>query len=261
MFERRDLADDVAAVRAAHAPDALVLDADADFRALPPEAAEDLGLLVDSLSPATYPTSWLPEDAPAVLERYASDAFTVGMPGDGTVTWTTQTDPPVVVCKGRADGMSEPFLSFLLAEALVEVGLELPEQFLPFFGERYADLAAATSLSPSGDYQLGAALATGWRGLATRAVFADWEDARDRLYDAWLDAGARVEPRLGDLPGEVARGETALPEAAELSCSALKHAVEPPTPFAALDTAAYRNHGADYAVRWAGKTFARLRED
>ncbi|MFB6127826.1 MAG: hypothetical protein ABEJ79_11115 [Halolamina sp.] len=258
MFERRDLANDVEAVKTAHAPEALVLDADADFRTLPPETAEELGLLVDSLSPATFPESWLPKEAPAALEQYASDAFTVGMPGDGTVAWTTQTDPPVVICKGRAEGVSESFLDFLLAEALVEVGLELPEQFLPFFGERYPDLAAATSLSPSGDYQLAAALSTGWRGLVTREVFADWDGEHDRLYEAWVDAGDRVEPRLSELPSELARGETGFPAAAELSCSAVKHAIEPPTPFAALDTAAYRDHGADYAVRWAEKTFAEL---
>jgi hypothetical protein len=40
----------------------------------------------------------------------------------------------------------------------------------------------------------------------------------------------------------------------------LKHAVELPAPFAALDTSAYRDHGAAYAVRWAEKTFKKLRE-
>jgi len=34
----------------------------------------------------------------------------------------------------------------------------------------------------------------------------------------------------------------------------VKHGLELPAPFAALDTEAYRDHGADYAVTWAEKT-------
>lgn len=260
MFSRRDLPADVADVRDEHVPEAVVLDVDADFRTLDPEAAETLGLVVDSLSPATHPEEWLPEDAPEVLRRYAGDEFTVGMPGDGSVAWTRQTEPPVVLLKARAEGMSGDFRDFLLSEALVEVGLDLPEHFLPFFGERYRELAAATSLSPAGTYQLAAALLTAWRGLHTREVFATWGEECERLATAWHDAGDRLEPRLADLPGELGRGETTFPAAAELACSAVKHHRELPSPFGALDTAAYRDHGASYGVRWAEKTFAALDE-
>jgi len=57
----------------------------------------------------------------------------------------------------------------------------------------------------------------------------------------------------------VARGETTFPAATELACSAIKHDLDLPAPFAALDTLAYRDHGAEYAVRWAEKTVAALR--
>jgi hypothetical protein len=40
----------------------------------------------------------------------------------------------------------------------------------------------------------------------------------------------------------------------------VKHDLDLPAPFSALDTAAYRDHGADYAVRWANKTFEKLDE-
>ncbi|MFB6176700.1 MAG: hypothetical protein ABEI99_06075, partial [Halobaculum sp.] len=104
MFERRTLSETVAPVRDGYAPDALVLDVATDFETLPPETAEELGLLVDALDPATHSFDWLPEDAPQLLSRYAGTDFTVGMPGDGTVVWTDQTDPPVVLVKQRAEG-------------------------------------------------------------------------------------------------------------------------------------------------------------
>jgi hypothetical protein len=59
----------------------------------------------------------------------------------------------------------------------------------------------------------------------------------------------------------VATGETSFAAAAELACSAVKHAVDPPTPFGALDTAAYRHHGAEYAVEWIERTLTELEED
>jgi len=259
-FARRELSAELDGVRAAHAPAALVVDADADFRTLAPETAEELGLVVDSLSPASHPAEWLPADAPEALVRYAGDAFTVGLPGDGSVTWTRQTEPPVVICKPRLDGAPDAFVDFLIAEALVEVGLDLPERFLPFFGAAYPELADATDLDAEGTFALAAALFDAWCGLHTRDVFADWSEEFPGLYDAWLDAGSRLEPRLDGLAGELARGETAFPAAAELACGAVKHAVEPPAPFGPLAAAAYREHGADYAVTWAEKTFAELGE-
>ncbi|QLG60906.1 DUF7089 family protein [Halorarum salinum] len=290
MFSRRDLgadapsalADELAAVRQSYAPDCLVLDAAQDFETIPPAAAEDLGLLAESLDPTTYPTEWLPGDAPAALRRYAGPDFTVGMPGDGTVVRTRQTVPPTVVAKKRAEGTPEPFRSFLLAEAFVELSTGVPEHFLPFFGERYRGLDAAVPLGSGEVYQLAAALFDAWVGLHTRPEFASWGDGdaartnspRDddspenddtgsdrrypELHAAWVDAGERLGDRLEDLPGEVARGRTSFPAATEYACSTVKHGLDLPAPFAALDTTAYRDHGADYAVKWAEKTFEKL---
>lgn len=260
MFSDRTLPDDVERLRAAVAPDVRVLDVDRDFETLPPAVAEDLGFFADSLDPASYPADWLPENAPKVLETYASTTFTIGMPGDGTVAWTRQTEPPVVLVKKRAEGTPDDFLDFLIATALVEISTGAPEQFLPFFGEQYRDLDAAMDLDPVSVYQVAAALFDAWVSLETREQFAAWEGEYPRLYEAWLDAGERLEGRLDGLSREVARGETSFAAATEYACSALKHGLELPAPFAALDTLAYRDHGAAYAVRWAEKTFDALRE-
>jgi hypothetical protein len=253
MFSERDLPDDVASVRDAHARDTLVLDAASDFETLPPEQAEDLGLLVDRLDPVTHPAAWLPADAPRLLARYAGSEFTVGLPGDGSVAWTRQTDPPVVLVKPRVEGSPESFVDFLVAEALVGVGLDAPESFPGFFGERYRELDDALPLSPNGTYQVAAALYDGWLGC-----HADWPAEHPRLGEAWVDAGERIADRVDGLPGEVARGETDFADATELACAAIKHDLDLPAPFAALATSAYRHHGAEYAVTWAEKTFEPL---
>lgn len=264
MFTARELSPPVAAIREEHVPDAVVVDCDRDFETLAPAQAEDLGLLVDSLEPATYPSAWLPEDAPELLARYASSDFTIGMPGDGSITWTHQTDPPTIIVKPRVEGSPEPFLDFLLAEALVEVGLEIPEHFLGFFEDEYRDLERATALDPAGTYQIAAALYDGWTGLHTREVFSAWDEddggTHPELADAWRDAGTRLEDRVSGLPGAVARGETDFADATELACAAIKHGLELPAPFDALDTDAYRDHGSDYAVTWAEKTFDALED-
>ncbi len=260
MFSERELSEDLANVRDEHAPGSLVLDADADFETIPPAAAEDLGLVVDRLDPASYPAEWLPDDAPQLLRRYAGSDFTIGMPGDGTVVWTRQTVPPTVVLKARARGTPADFLDFLVGESFVQIGLDVPEHCLPFFGARYRELDAAVPLSSSDVYQVAVALYEAWLGLQTRPVFADWGDDSPRLHDAWVDAGERLEGRLGDLPGAVARGETNFAAATEYACSAVKHGLDLPAPFAALDTSAYLDHGPAYAVRWAEKTFEQLAE-
>jgi len=260
MFTERTLAGDLAAIHDEYAPDTLVLDCQLDFETLDPAVAEELGLLVDALDPVSYPTEWLPSDAPAVLERYASDEFTIGMPGDGGIAWTHQTTPPVVFVKPRVAGSPDSFVEFLIAAALVEVGRAVPEHFLAFFEERYRELASAVPLDPVGTYQLAGALSTGAIGRQTREVFAAWDDEHPDLHAAWMDAGARLEPRLGDISREVARGETAFPAAAELACGALRHDVALPAPFAALDSVAYDDHGAEYAVEWTRKTFEKLDE-
>ncbi|WP_257299429.1 hypothetical protein [Haloarchaeobius sp. FL176] len=261
MFQERELSPEVAAVRERHAPDALVLDAANDFETLPPAQAEDLGLLVDALDPKTYPREWLPGDAPAVLDRLAGSTFTIGAPGDGSVAWTHQTDPSVVIVKPRVQGSPTEFIDFLVAEAVVEVGLDVPEHFLGFFEDSYADLDGAVSLGPNATYQLAAALYDGWVGLHTRDTFADWLETDPSLGDAWQDAGSRLEGRLDGLSREVALGETDFADAAELACSAIKHALELPAPFGALDADTYRDRGAPYAVRWAEKTFEKLDEN
>ncbi|QKY20697.1 hypothetical protein B4589_010020 [Halolamina sp. CBA1230] len=260
MFAERTLSPTVERLHSELAPDVRVLDAEQDFETLPPAVAEELGLLVDALDPASYPDAWLPENAPAQLEAYTSDQFTIGLPGDGTVVWTRQTEPPTVIVKARAEGTPESFREFLLAEALVEIDEGVPESFLPFFGERYADLDDALGLGGAATYQVAAALYDAWVGLHTRERFRAWEGDHDELHAAWADAGDRLVGRIDDLPGEVARGETEFPAATELACSAVKHGLDLPAPFAALDTLAYRDHGAEYAVRWAEKTIDALAE-
>jgi hypothetical protein len=257
MFTEHDLSDAVESVRDEHAPTALVLDSNRDFETLPPTQAEELGLVVDSLDPYACPEEWLPADAPDVLQEYAGGEFTVGMPGDGGVAWTRQTEPPVVVCKPRLEGSPGSFVDFLLAEALVEVGLDEPEHFLGFFEDAYPAFAAASRgrLSPVETYQLAAACYDAYLGLQTRDVFADWEG---ELFDAWLDAGERLEPRLSELSGAMARGELSFAEAAELACSAVKHAGDVPAPFDALDSSVYLDHGPEYAVEWAERTIEAL---
>ncbi|WP_137291159.1 DUF7089 family protein [Natronorubrum halophilum] len=260
MFEVRDPSSPVEAVRDEYAPDVQILDCERDFETLDPARAEDLGLLVDALEPASYPAAWLPDDAPTLLTRYAGPQLTIGMPGDGSVVWTRQTEPPIVLVKARVEGSPESFVDFLLAEALVELDLEVPEHFLGFFEDDYLALDEATDLDPNSTYQVAAALYDGWVGLQTRDVFAGWRDDHPELFDAWQDAGSRLEDRVSGLPRAVARGETDFADATELACAAIKHGLELPAPFAALHTSAYRDHGSEYAVKWAKKTFDSLAE-
>jgi hypothetical protein len=258
MFDPRDLAGELAAVRDEHAPEALVFDTERDFETLDPAVAESLGPLCASLDPISYPDEWLPTDVPAPLRNYASTSFTIGMPGDGGVAWTTQTHPPTVFVKPRLRGSPAPFIDFLVAEALVECGIGEPEQFLGFFEAQYTDLDEATSLDSAGTYQLAAALYDAYLGRATYEIFAGWENDHPDLHAAWSDAGERLAPRLDALPSEIAAGETSFSAAAELACSAVKHGLDLPTPFGALDTRAYREYGPEYAIEWAEKTFAEL---
>jgi hypothetical protein len=260
MFSERTLTPALERLRSETVPDARVLDTEQDFETLPPAVAEELGLLVDSLDPAAYPAAWLPENAPSQLGAYAGAQFTIGLPGDGTVAWTRQTHPPTVLVKARAEGTPEDFREFLIAEAFVELDLGVPESFLPFFGEQYPELTAALGLDGASVYQVAMALYDAWVGLQSRERFEAWEGEFDGLHDAWVDAGKRLEGRVDSLPGEVARGETDFPAATELACSAVKHGLDLPAPFAALDTLAYRDHGPEYAVQWAEKTVESLAE-
>lgn len=262
MFSERSLSPTLTAVRERYAPASTVLDVDQDFETLPPAVAEDLGLLAETIEPASYPAEWLPDEAPAALEGYAGPAFTIGMPDNGTVVWTRQTEPPTVLLKKRAEGTPDTFLEFLLAEAFVQIGCEVPEHFLPFFGPQYAELAEATGLGPADVYQIAAALFDGWVGLQTREAFSSWGDDPEfePLYETWVDAGQRLGGRLDDLSRSVAHSEMTFPEATEYACSAIKHDLELPTPFSALATDAYREYGAEYGVKWADKTVSSLAE-
>ena len=259
MFTERELAGELATVREGNAPTALVLNCERDFETLDSAVAEDLLLVTESVAPLTYPDEWVPADAPEELRRFASGDFTIGMPGDGGVAWTRQTDPPVVFVKPRLTGSPDAFVDFLIAEALVEVGQDLPEHFLGLFGDSYPDFAAVGDhLDTAGTYQLGAAVYTAYVGLHTREVFRDWEGECPDLFDAWVDAGERLEPRLGDLSEEVALGRTDFAAAAELACAGVRHGAELPAPFDALDTSAYREYGPEYALSWAEKTLDTL---
>lgn len=255
MFEPRELSDAVESVRDEHAPDALVLDAGSDFETLAPAKLDDVATRVDDIHPHAYDPDWLPADSPELLRRLTTNDFVVGMPGDGSVAWTTQTTPPVVIVKPRVEGSPTEFVDFLVAEALVEAGLDLPEHFLGFFRDQYPDFAAATPHNPHTTYQLAVALCEAYRGLHTRDVFETWPDQHPALGDAWSDAGDRLSNRVADLPSAVARGQTQFADAAELACAAIKHDLNVPAPFGALDTLAYRAHSASFAVRWAEKLF------
>mgnify|MGYP007131734968 CR=1 FL=1 len=124
-----------------------------------------------------------------------------------------------------------------------------------------------SGITPADRYQLANAVYDAYVGLHTRETFEDWDATTAEggtdltpLYDAWVDAGERLEPRLSGLAREVATGETSFPAAAGLACSAVKHGIDPPTPFGALDTDAFREYGADYAIKWADKTMSTLAE-
>lgn len=260
MFQPRELSGDPADLRGDIAPSVLVLDSARDFETLDPSIAENLLAVVDGVDPVQYDDTWVPADAPDALHRLAGGEFTIGAPGDGGVAWTRQTDPPTVFVKPRLEGSPERFVDLLIAEALVEIDLGLPEHFLGFFEAEYPALADGVPLSPADTYQLAVALFDAYVGLHTRPAFADWADEYPDLHEQWVDAGQRLEPRLAGLSGDVARGDAGFAEAAEFACSAVKHGLELPRPFDALDTAAYRDHGAPYAVRWAEKTFDALAE-
>ena len=58
----------------------------------------------------------------------------------------------------------------------------------------------------------------------------------------------------------MAVGDLSFPAATEYACGAVRHGLDLPAPFAALDTSAYVEHGPTYAVEWAERTFAALAE-
>lgn len=255
MFEVRDLPEDLVAVRDEHAPHAIVLDAPSDFETLTGAPLDAIATRVDEIHPHEYDSDWLPADSPALLRRLTTNDLVVGMPGDGSIVWTTQTTPPVVIVKARVEGSPDDFVDFLVAEALVEAGLDLPEHFLGFFKEDYRAFAAAVPHDPHTTYQLAVAVTDAYRGLHTRDVFGRWPVEHPRIGAAWDDAGDRLADRIEELPGSVARGDVQFADAAEFACAGIKHDLDVPAPFGALDTLAYREHGPSFAVRWAEKLF------
>ena len=261
MFDERQLDGELDELRAEHAPAALVFDVERDFETLPPSVSESLLPVVDGIDPLRYEESWVPDDAPEILRRIAGEEFTIGAPGDGGVAWTRQTDPPVVLIKPRLEGSTDGFVELLIAEALVEVGLDTPEHFLGFFRDQYRPLSEATPLSPTDTYQLAVALFTAFVGRSTRPSFADWVEEFPGLYTEWIDTGTQLEPRLSELSEDVALGRTGFSDAAELACNGFKHDIEVPPPFDALDSAAYDQYGAEFAVQWAKKTFDALADE
>lgn len=254
MFTERDLADDVVDLRDELVPTLLVLDVEKEFEAMPAEWVYDLAIVTESIDPLSYPPDWVPADAPNALRRLTDSEPRIGLPGDGGVTWTAQTDPPLVFVKPRLAGAPADFVDFLVVEAIQQIALGQPEHALGFFAERYLDLQTAVGGDPELAFGLSVALTEGWRGLETRAEFRTWADSWPRLHEAWADAGNRLEERVSELPQLVADGTLGFVDATELACSAIKHDLELPPPFAALDVAAYREQGAAFAVRWAAET-------
>lgn len=257
MFSERAVSAPVDRVRDRQVAEALVLDCDHDFQTLPVAEAEELGVVVDSLDPLSHSPSWLPSDAPSVLQNAVSQELAIGMPGDGSVTWNRQTDPPVVLCKPRLNETPQAFADFLVAEAFVQIGLEEAEDTLAFFGDEYPAFASAGGSFLGGveTYQAARACYEGYLGLQTRETFATWDGP---LFEAWLDAGEQLDDRLSDLSAALASGRTSFSDGAELACSAIKHAGDIPPPFTALDAEVYLDHGPEYAVEWLDRTVTAL---
>ncbi|MFB6300909.1 MAG: hypothetical protein ABEH65_11680 [Halobacteriales archaeon] len=252
MFTERKLPPALASVRDEHASEVRCFDCDRDFDTLDSPFLDDLATFADSLDLLSYPVEWIPPSSPDILDRIAGSDLVIGYPEHGSVTWTRQTDPPTVLIKPRARGSPSTFVEFLIAEAFVEIGTGLPEHFLGFFEDRYREFATP-DLSGAERYQLAAALYDAYIGLHTREIFESWSEDHPALYDAYTDAGERLAPRVADIIGEVGRGTTSFADAAELACAGVNHGLDLPAPFDALDASVYREHGADYAVRWAEK--------
>lgn len=260
MFTDRELPSTLVSIREVHAPDTRCLDCERDFETVETPFLDDLATMADSLDPLSYPTEWIPGSSPELLTRIGGSDLVIGYPEHGSVTWTRQTDPPVVLIKPRARGSPAAFVDFLLAEAFVEIGTDLPEHFLGFFEDQYR-LFGEFDLDPADQYQLAAALYDAYVGLHTREVFESWADDHPDLHAAYVDAGERLAPRVTDVIREVGRGDTTFPDAAELACAGVKHGLDLPAPFDALDTSAYRTYGAEYAIRWTEKVLTATGED
>lgn len=236
----------------------MVFETEADFEILPERTVDELATRADTYEPRSYDTAWLPSERPTVLERIADGSAPIGSPGDGAVIWTRTTTPPTVLVKPRIEGSPESFVAFLIAEALVEAGSDLPEHFLGLFEAAYPTFATALDLDPATTYQIAAASTAAYRGHTVRPICEGWGEDCPDLHAAWVDAGERIRPRVEGLVEAVDAGRTGLGDAAELAGAAVKHGIEPPGPFAALADERFQEHGAPFAVAWAERLGAAL---
>lgn len=252
MFSERALPDDLDRLREEHAVDCQVLDSAQEFETMPEEWVYDLALVTEDIHPLAHPAEWIPEDAIPAVQRTAGVDPAIGMPDDGSVTWTRQTEPPLVLVKPRASQLPETFRKFLIAEAIVEVGMDLPETPVCFFRDRYQEVESILG-EPTAGFQVAAALRRAWIGRQTRDVFSGWADAYPPLHRAWRDAGDRLEGRVENIPALLTANELEFAGATELAGNAIKHGIDLPAPFDALDVTAYADEGAPYALAWLEK--------
>ena len=256
MFSTYDLTGELAALQNELVSELLVLRSDEEFETMPTDWLYELALVTDDITPHSYASEWIPATAPKPLHQFTGADPVIGAPGDGGITWTTQTSPPIVFLKPRAEGIPDTFREFLLAEAILDIHLAHPEHPLDFFRAEYPALHEATRDDPGLAYRLSGALCEAWCGIGRRPVFEEWSDTYPAIHDAWEDAGNRLADRILNLPAELAQGSTGFVSAAELACSGVKHGIELPPPFDALTVSAYRDHGPSFAVKWTEKTFA-----
>ena len=258
MFHHVGLQSDLEALRDDLACDVRVIECNREFEAMPEDWVAELAFITDSIEPVTYPASWVPADAPEALHRYVRTDPAIGLPGDGGVTWTVQTTPPLVIVKPRLMGAPADFRDFLVAEAILQLSLGHAETALAFFGEEYPRLHEATGGNGDLAYRLAVSLYDCWQGLDTREHVRGWETEYPRLHEAWDDAGSHLQPRINSIPSLLDDRSLRFGEATELACSAIRHDLELPAPYAALDVDAYHERGAAFAVRWAERILDQL---
>lgn len=253
MFDALSLTEELATLRDDVAPAVRVVETEQEFETMPTEWLFELALITDDLHPLAHPDTWVPAEALPAARRTTERDPTIGMPDDGSVSWTRQTDPSMVFVKPRASGLPETFRDLLIGEALIEVSGDYPETPVCFFQDAYRSVQEAVG-SPTVAFQLAAALRTGWIGRETRDVFQGWESSYPALYDGWVDAGERLEGRVNELSALMAADELSIADATELACNAIKHDIPLPAPFAAIDVDAYTEQGAPFARRWIEET-------
>ena len=260
MFTEADLPEELSDLRSSIAPDTLVVTCRREFESLPEDGLYELAMITDRIESHDYDPAWVPDSAPDVVQRVLDGDPTIGLPGDGGLTWTKQTDPPIVLLKPRLDGIPTDFHTYLIAEALLDIALDHPEHPLGFFRDQYSALQAATDDDSGLTYRLAGALCEAWCGLGRRERIAEWEDTWPTIYAAWVDAGEQLTERVNELPDLLRNGSMGFAGATELACSGIKHDLALPKPFDALDVAAYREHGPAFAVRWTERTVSQIQD-